>query len=161
MPVTPASVFMPTLSSHSILPHSQSPSPLRLLSIPSINPVHARLSAKSRLIMMQEKYEGVFKRFRTDRLERELQMVQLSASKCSRIAILWVSLVSFATVTLSVASQQVFIVTVVYFVIDSVRKLLDTLSYDGRIICSFMDRVKCVCRLSFTVYSLRHVLNVV
>jgi hypothetical protein len=35
------------------------------------------------------------------------------------------SLVSFAAITLCVASQQVFIV-VVYFVIDSVRKLLDT-----------------------------------
>jgi hypothetical protein len=34
--------------------------------------------------------------------------------------------VSFAAITLSVASQQVF---VVYFVIDSVRKLLDTSSY--------------------------------
>jgi uncharacterized membrane protein len=35
--------------------------------------------------------------------------------------------VSFATITLCVASQRVFIV--VYFVIDSVRKLLDTHSY--------------------------------
>jgi hypothetical protein len=36
--------------------------------------------------------------------------------------------VSFAAITLCVASQHVFIV-VVYFVIDSVRKLLDTHSY--------------------------------
>jgi hypothetical protein len=36
--------------------------------------------------------------------------------------------VSFAAITLRVASQRVFIV-VVYFVIDSVRKLLDTPSY--------------------------------
>jgi hypothetical protein len=36
--------------------------------------------------------------------------------------------VSFAAITLCIASQQVFIV-VVYFVIDSVRKLLDTSSY--------------------------------
>jgi hypothetical protein len=35
-------------------------------------------------------YEGVSKSFRTGRLERELQMVQLSAIKCSCIAILWV-----------------------------------------------------------------------
>jgi hypothetical protein len=35
---------------------------------------------------------------------------------------------SFAAITLCVASQRVFIV-VVYFVIDSVRKLLDTPSY--------------------------------
>jgi len=34
--------------------------------------------------------------------------------------------VSFAAVTLCVASQRVFIVDVIYFVIDSVRKLLDT-----------------------------------
>jgi hypothetical protein len=37
---------------------------------------------------------------------------------------------SFAAITLCVASQRVFIVTVVvYFVIDSVRKLLATHSY--------------------------------
>jgi hypothetical protein len=36
--------------------------------------------------------------------------------------------VSFAAITLCVASQRVFIV-VVYFVIDSVRKLLDKPSY--------------------------------
>jgi hypothetical protein len=55
-------------------------------------------------------------------------MVQLSATRCSCIAILRVSLVSFAAITLCVASQRVFIVIVVYFVIDSVWKLLDTLS---------------------------------
>jgi hypothetical protein len=37
--------------------------------------------------------------------------------------------VSFAAITLCVASQRVFIVAVVYFVIDSVRKFLDTHSY--------------------------------
>jgi hypothetical protein len=37
--------------------------------------------------------------------------------------------VSFAAVTLFVASQRVFIVVGVYFVIDSVRKLLGTPSY--------------------------------
>jgi hypothetical protein len=46
---------------------------------------------------------------------------------CSCIAILWVSLVSFDAITLCVASQRVFVV--VYFVIDSVRKLSDALSY--------------------------------
>jgi hypothetical protein len=63
--------------------------------------------------------------FRTGRLERELQMVQLSATRCSCIAILWVSLVSFAAITICIASQRV-LVFVVYFVIDSVRTLLDT-----------------------------------
>jgi hypothetical protein len=71
-----------------------------------------------------ETYDVVSESFRTGRLERELQMVQLSATSCSYIATLRVSLVSFATVTLCVASQRVFIV--VYFVINSVRKLLDT-----------------------------------
>jgi hypothetical protein len=54
-------------------------------------------------------------------------MVELSATRCSCI----VSLVSFATIILCVASQLVFSVVVlvvlvlVYSVIDSVRKLLD------------------------------------
>jgi hypothetical protein len=60
-------------------------------------------------------YEGISKSFRTGRLERELQMVQLSAIRCSCIAILWVSLVSFDAITICVASQQVFIVVSVYF----------------------------------------------
>jgi hypothetical protein len=38
---------------------------------------------------------------------------------------------SFAAITLCVASQRVFII-VVYFVIDSVRKILDTPSYMER-----------------------------
>jgi hypothetical protein len=37
--------------------------------------------------------------------------------------------VSFAAITLCVASQRLFTVVSVYFVIDSVRKLLDTPSY--------------------------------
>jgi hypothetical protein len=61
-------------------------------------------------------YEGVSKSFRTGSLERELQMVQLSATRCSFIAILWVSLVSFVAITLCVASQRMFIVVNVYFV---------------------------------------------
>jgi hypothetical protein len=68
-------------------------------------------------------YESVSKSFQTGRLERQLQMVQLSASRCSFIAILWVSIMSFAAITLCVASQPVFIVVGVYFVTDSVRKL--------------------------------------
>jgi len=48
---------------------------------------------------------------------------------------LCVSLASFAAVTPFVASQRVYIV-VAYFVIDSVRKLLDTTSF-CRINCSF------------------------
>jgi hypothetical protein len=56
-------------------------------------------------------------------------MVQLSATKRSCIAILWVSLVNFAAIILSIASERLLIVVRVYFVIDVVRKLLDTLSY--------------------------------
>jgi hypothetical protein len=74
---------------------------------------------------------GCIQNFRTGRLERELQMVQLSNTKCSYIDIFWVSLVSFAAITLCVASQRVFIVVVVvYLVTDSVRKCLDTPSYE-------------------------------
>jgi hypothetical protein len=40
--------------------------------------------------------------------------------------------VSFATITLCVASQRVFIVISVYFIIHSVRKLLDTPSYNAK-----------------------------
>jgi hypothetical protein len=72
---------------------------------------------------------GVSKSFRTGRLERELQVVQFSASRRSCIAILWFSLASFAVIILCVASQLVFIVAVVCLVIDSVRKLLNTPSY--------------------------------
>jgi hypothetical protein len=74
-------------------------------------------------------YEGLSKRFRTGCLERELHMVQFSVTRCSFTAILWVSLVSFAAKILCVSSQRVFIVVVIHFVIDSVRKLLDTPSY--------------------------------
>jgi hypothetical protein len=73
--------------------------------------------------------EGVSKNFRTDRLKQELQMVQLSGTSCSCIAILWVSLVSFAAITPCVASQRVFTVVSEYFVIGSDQKLLDTPSY--------------------------------
>jgi hypothetical protein len=78
---------------------------------------------------LHDTYEGISKSFRTGRLQRELQMVQLSATRCSCIAILSVSLVSFTAITLCIASQRVFIVVSVYFVIDSVRKLSDTPSY--------------------------------
>jgi hypothetical protein len=77
-------------------------------------------------------YKSISKSFRTGRLERELQMIQLSATRCSFIAVLLVSLVSFTAIILCVASQRVFIfvvVVVLYFVIDSVRKLFDTPSY--------------------------------
>jgi hypothetical protein len=63
--------------------------------------------------------EGVSKSFRTGRLERELQIVQLFATRCSCIAISWLSLVSFAAITLCVALQRVITKVSIYFVIDS------------------------------------------
>jgi hypothetical protein len=86
-------------------------------------------------------YGGVSKSLRSGHLARELRMVQLSATRCSCTAILWVSLVRFAAVTLCVASQRVFIVISVYFVIDSVRKLLDTPSY---FICTMLMKASSV-----------------
>jgi hypothetical protein len=73
-------------------------------------------------------HEGISTSFRTGCLERELQMSQLPTTRCSCNAILWASLVSFAAINLCAASQRVFIF-VVHYVIDSDRKLLDTLSY--------------------------------
>jgi hypothetical protein len=57
--------------------------------------------------------QGCIQSFQTGYLEQELEMVQLSATRCNCIAILWVSLVNFATITLCVASR-VFVVA--YFV---------------------------------------------
>jgi hypothetical protein len=50
--------------------------------------------------------------------------------------------VRFAAITLCVASQRVFIVVSVYYVIDSVRKLLDTPSYSQDILsCAVVDGI--------------------
>jgi hypothetical protein len=83
------------------------------------------------LIFTFYRYEGVPKSFWTGRLERELKMVHLSATRSSCTPILCVSLVSFVAITLCVASQRVFIVVNAYFVIDSVRKRLDSPSYES------------------------------
>jgi hypothetical protein len=82
-------------------------------------------------------YEGVSSSFRTGRLQRVLQMVQLSATRCSCIAILWVSLVNFAAITLCISSQRVIII-VVYFVIDSVWKLQYTLVWYMLLLVGFV-----------------------
>jgi hypothetical protein len=87
-------------------------------------------------------YESVTKSFRTGHLERELQMVQLSANRCSCIAILWVSLVSFAAISLYVASQRVIPKASIYFIIDSVPKLFGTPSYIGVPTVSFGVRAQ-------------------
>jgi hypothetical protein len=65
--------------------------------------------------MLIRKYGGVSKGFRTGRLDRELQMVQLSATRCSCLAILWVSLVSFAAINLCVSSERVIPKISVFF----------------------------------------------
>jgi hypothetical protein len=65
-------------------------------------------------------------------------MVQPYATRCSCIAILWVRLVSFAAITLCVASRPVFFVVSIHFVIDSVRKLMDTPS-----LCGVINAMRC------------------
>jgi hypothetical protein len=72
---------------------------------------------------------GCIQILQTGRLERELKMVQLSATRRSCIAILWVSLVSFAAITLWMQQQWIIPKVSVYFVIDSVRKILVTPLY--------------------------------
>jgi hypothetical protein len=57
-------------------------------------------------------YTRASKSFRTGRLERELQMIQVSATRCSCISILWASVVSFAAIALCVSSQVAFIVLI-------------------------------------------------
>jgi len=63
--------------------------------------------------MLYDMYEGTSKSFWTGRLEQELQMVQLSATRCGCITILWVSLVSFVTIILWCFSVSVYCV---YFI---------------------------------------------
>jgi hypothetical protein len=104
---------------------------------PSLN-IHHIKKSYLKVLDLSEMYEGVSKRFQTGCLEQELQRVQLCATLCSYITILLVSLVSFSTITLCVASQQVLIV-VVYFIINSVWKLLDIPLYFISCINSLYD----------------------
>jgi hypothetical protein len=60
-------------------------------------------------------YECVSKSFRTGCVERELQMVQISATRYSCIAILRVSLMSFAAITLCLSSQRGFLLLLPLF----------------------------------------------
>jgi hypothetical protein len=92
---------------------------------------HGRVSWDAELSGNSCIYEGVPKSFRTGFLERELQMGHLSASRCSCIVVLWVSLVSFANITLCVASQRVF---VVISLSTQSGKILDTASYNAIIL---------------------------
>jgi hypothetical protein len=75
-------------------------------------------------MVVRLQYEGVSKSFRTGRLEPNAAN---GTALCHYMQLC--RLVSFAAISLYVASQQVFIVVSVYFVVDSVRKLLDTPSY--------------------------------
>jgi hypothetical protein len=74
-------------------------------------------------------YKRIPYRNNASKIKRILQMVQLSATRCSFIAILWASLVNFAAITLCVASQRAIPKVSIYFVIDSVRIRLETPSY--------------------------------
>jgi hypothetical protein len=53
--------------------------------------------------------------------------------------------VSFAAITLCVASQRVFVVVDIYFVLDSVRKLMDTPSYDELVSCTAFCLIEICC----------------
>jgi hypothetical protein len=101
------------------------------------------------MIMDNYWYEGVSKSFRTGHLERELQIVKLSATRCSCIVILWVNIVSFVAITFCVASERVFIVVIVYFVIDSIRKLLDTPSYVSHSRPAFLIISQCTVKTAY------------
>jgi hypothetical protein len=78
------------------------------------------------------KYKGVFGSSRTGRLERELQMVQFSATRCSCIAILWVSLVSFAAMTLCVVLKECLLMFI------SLWLSPETFGYTLVCVCIFM-----------------------
>jgi hypothetical protein len=98
--------------------------------LPWLNEVYnVAVHRKPRILIIHFHIWGCIQRFRTGLLERELPMVLLSATRCSCIAVVWVSLVSFVAITLCVASQRVSVALSVYFVIDSVRELLVTPSY--------------------------------
>jgi hypothetical protein len=56
-------------------------------------------------------------------------MEQVSATRCSCVAVLCVGLVSFAAITICIASYRLFIVVSLYVVIDLARKLLDVPSF--------------------------------
>jgi hypothetical protein len=62
--------------------------------------------------------------------------------------------VSFAAITVCVASQRVIPKASIYFVIDSVRKLLDTLSYTAE------ERVPCRFKALIFVYNLLLKINI-
>jgi hypothetical protein len=60
--------------------------------------------------------------------------------------------VSFAAITLCVASQRVFVALSVYFVIDSVRKLLVTPScYSAKLVCPSRKPVRSFAAFLMTV----------
>jgi hypothetical protein len=61
--------------------------------------------------------------------------------------------VSFAAVNLCVAYKRVFIVVSICFVIDSVRKLLDTPSYDTPMCPIFLSHLSPVMKLSPIVWT--------
>jgi hypothetical protein len=80
-------------------------------------------------------------------------MVQLSATRCSCISILWVSLVSFAAITLCVAYQRVFIIVISlstqfgnFWVHPRMNIILAVgFSYNGRFYCcSFLQSLMAV-----------------
>jgi hypothetical protein len=64
------------------------PVPICPVHFPENQQDHLRLEAYANHMSYGPVYESVSKSFRTENLERELQMVRLSATRCSYIAIL-------------------------------------------------------------------------
>jgi hypothetical protein len=91
-------------------------------------------------------YEGVSKSFWAGCLEWELQMVQLSATRCSCIAILWVSLVSLATITLCVTSQRVIPKVKCIF-----RYWLSPETFGYTLVCHVTTAILCLLQSSYKI----------
>jgi len=95
-------------------------------------------------------FEGVSKSLRTSRLERELQMIQHCSTRCSCVAILWVTLVSFVAKTLCVASQRVFIV-VDFIMIKSGNFWIHPCIILWNLLCIYLERFG---RISYDLFQL-------
>jgi hypothetical protein len=111
------------------------------------------------LHMLLKIYKGVSKNFWTGSLVQELQMVQLLATRCSCITISWVSLVSFATIILCVASQQMFVVFIL--LLTQSKTFVYTLTYEVSLQPWFLFILRCLVKYipNFTANSAIEVIS--
>jgi hypothetical protein len=89
--ITPCSTTFTTTATHFLIGQSSQPCFLRWRLLLKMRPPftgHFWLELTSRTRAYSQLHAGISKSFRTGRLERELQMAQLSATRCSCIAIL-------------------------------------------------------------------------